>query len=56
MGFTLTQVKVLMSELGKLDEHQSTFDFYPVYVLVAGTFYALPVYQLLITFRYVSTV
>ncbi|XP_064407075.1 SID1 transmembrane family member 1-like isoform X2 [Halichondria panicea] len=46
-------VNVLMSELGKLDEHQSTFDYYPVYVFVVGTFYALPVYQLLVTLRYI---
>ncbi len=44
----------MMSELGELDEHQRAFDGYPLYLLVVGTFYALPVYQLLVTLRYVS--
>ena len=46
-------MKVFLSELGRFDEYQRAFDYYPIYLLVVGTFYALPVFQLLVTYRQV---
>ncbi|XP_064407035.1 SID1 transmembrane family member 1-like isoform X3 [Halichondria panicea] len=44
-------VKVLVSELGEIDEYQSAYDHYYKLVLAGGLFYAMPVYQLLIVYR-----
>jgi len=42
-------VNVYLSEVGDIDETQSAYDYFPYYIVVAGVFYALPVFQLLST-------
>ncbi len=49
-------MKVLVSEMGEIDEYQSAYDQYYKLVLAGGLFYSMPVYQLLIIYRSVSEI